>query len=196
MDSKHSDTRQHILDCGQQLIAAKGFAGVGLSEILSNAEVPKGSFYHYFGSKEHYGNILLESYFTSYLARLNAILEQWDINGAARLTFYLQRWRENQCCDDAREKCLIVKLAAEISDLSEAMRTTMRQGTDSILERLAGCIEAGQADGSIGTTWSPDKAALWLYETWLGASLLAKLRRDDSPLEAAMQATREIFHLK
>ena len=196
MESKHIDTRQHILDCGQRLIAAKGFVGVGLSEILGSAEVPKGSFYHYFESKEQYGNALLETYFADYLARLDVLFSQPDTTGAERLLRYLQRWTETQCCDDARAKCLIVKLAAEISDLSDAMRSTMRQGTDSILERLAQCIATGQSDASIGCLWSPATAALWLYETWLGASLLAKLRRDDSALEAAMQATRSIFQLK
>ena len=56
MNSEHAhserpDTRQHILDCGRQLVAAKGFVGVGLAEILATAGVPKGSFYHYFASK-------------------------------------------------------------------------------------------------------------------------------------------------
>lgn len=196
MESKHIDTRQHLLDCGQQLIAAKGFVGVGLSEILGRAEVPKGSFYHYFGSKELYGNALLETYFADYLARLDVLFGQAGTTGAERLNHYLQRWMETQCCDDASTKCLIVKLAAEISDLSDAMRSTMRQGTDSILERLAQCIAAGQVDGSICRSWPPASAALWLYETWLGASLLAKLRRDDSALEAALQATRSIFQLQ
>lgn len=196
MKSEHIDTRQHILDCGQRLIAAKGFVGVGLSEILGSAEVPKGSFYHYFGSKEQYGNTLLESYFTDYLGRLDALFGQTDKSGAERLGTYLSRWTETQSGEDASAKCLIVKLAAEISDLSEAMRSTMRDGTDAILQRLSQCIAEGQADGSISRTLPAADAALWLYETWLGASLLAKLRRDDSALDGALRATRLFFDLK
>ncbi len=196
MKSEHIDTRQHILDCGQRLIAAKGFVGVGLSEILGSAEVPKGSFYHYFGSKEQYGNTLLESYFTDYLGRLDALFGQTDKSGAERLGLYLSRWTETQSGEDASAKCLIVKLAAEISDLSEAMRSTMRDGTDAILQRLSQCIAEGQADGSISRILPAADAALWLYETWLGASLLAKLRRDDSALDGALRATRLFFDLK
>ena len=196
MKSEHTDTRQHILDCGQRLIAAKGFVGVGLSEILGSAEVPKGSFYHYFGSKEQYGNTLLESYFTAYLGRLDALFGQTGKSGAERLGLYLSRWTETQSGEDASAKCLIVKLAAEISDLSEAMRSTMRDGTDAILQRLSQCIADGQADGSITRTLPAADAALWLYETWLGASLLAKLRRDDSALDGALRATRLFFDLK
>ena len=36
-----SGAKHHILDCGERLIASKGFVGVGLAEILSVAGVPK-----------------------------------------------------------------------------------------------------------------------------------------------------------
>lgn len=43
---------QHLLETGYTLVARAGFSGIGLQEILSAADVPKGSFYHYFPSKE------------------------------------------------------------------------------------------------------------------------------------------------
>jgi TetR/AcrR family transcriptional repressor of nem operon len=46
MVTEQISARDHILDCGERLIASKGFVGVGLAEILSVAGVPKGSFYH------------------------------------------------------------------------------------------------------------------------------------------------------
>ena len=40
--------REHILDVAQRIIGKKGYAAVGLTEILTAANVPKGSFYYYF----------------------------------------------------------------------------------------------------------------------------------------------------
>ena len=54
------DTRQQILDTARGIIVGKGFSAVGLSEILAAAGVPKGSFYHWFRSKEQFGEALLE----------------------------------------------------------------------------------------------------------------------------------------
>ncbi len=51
MKTSYDDTRQHLLDTGYRIMAVKGFSGVGLNEILQSAGVPKGSFYHYFKSK-------------------------------------------------------------------------------------------------------------------------------------------------
>ncbi len=64
-----------------------------------------------------------------------------------------------------------------------------------IVQRLAACIEEGFADGSIAAGPQPQQCALALYEMWLGAALLTKLRRDPSALDGAMHATRALLHL-
>ena len=195
MSSERFDTRQHILACGQQLVAGKGFVGVGLSEILASANVPKGSFYHYFASKELFGIALLETYFETYLVNVDALFGRTDLTAAQRLMTYFQRWIDTQTGEDSERKCLIVKLGAEISDLSDAMRSTMLEGTERIMQRIADCIAAGQVDGSIQNAQSPVACAQWLYGAWLGASLISKLRRDGSALDAALQTTRQVLML-
>jgi TetR/AcrR family transcriptional repressor of nem operon len=188
MNIRHDDTRQHILDTGNRIIAGKGFSGVGLNEILQTAGVPKGSFYHYFKSKEQYGQALLENYFDGYLAGIDAIFEAPGTPAKARLLRYWQRWIDSQCDECADQKCLVVKLSAEVADLSDAMRTTLRDGTDRVIGRIAACIEAGIVDASLPPLEARTTAQT-LYQLWLGASLLAKLHRTRQPLENAMQAT-------
>lgn len=194
--SERPDTRQHILDCGRQLVAAKGFVGVGLAEILATAGVPKGSFYYYFASKEAFGAALLESYFDDYRTRLAALSEKPGQTGAQRLLTYFERWIETQQGEDRAEHCLIVKLAAEIADLSDAMRSRMLAGTDAILGQLTAFVAAGQADGSIGSTEAPASLAQFLYQAWLGASLLAKLRREPDAFDTVMQRSRILLQLR
>lgn len=191
------NAKHHILDCGERLIASKGFVGVGLAEILSVASVPKGSFYHYFSSKERFGEELLVRYMERYLARLDVLLQDDGTPARARLMRYWAYWNVTQCdvstdgCSKPHSgaKCLIVKLSAEVADISEAMRLTLRDGTDRVVQRLAQCLQEARIDGSVPATLSADATALTLYELWLGASLLAKLRRDGSPFEHALRST-------
>src|SRR5690348_4651853 len=68
-----TDTRGFILATGQNIMAQKGFSAVGLNEILSAAGVPKGSFYHYFASKDAFGEAMLKGYFDGYLADMDEI---------------------------------------------------------------------------------------------------------------------------
>ncbi|MBC7682715.1 MAG: TetR/AcrR family transcriptional regulator [Ferruginibacter sp.] len=193
--------KHHILDCGERLIATKGFVGVGLAEILAVAGVPKGSFYHYFSSKERFGEALLARYMERYVQGLDAMFRPDGAPGHERLMRYWQHWNNTQCatgCDTdnpatTSTKCLVVKLSAEVADISEAMRMTLRDGTDQIVQRIALCLEDGRADGSVPSHLSAPATALSLYQLWLGASLLSKLRRDNSPFAHAMLVTQQIL---
>ena len=189
MKTTYTATRQHLLEIGHHIMAAKGFSGVGLNEILRTAGVPKGSFYHYFPSKELYGQAVLQAYFHAYLDAQKLRFNDPTISAAERLFGYWQQWLIGNSGACHEQKCLVVKLSAEVADLSEAMRLTLRDGTDQVIEQLADCIRAGQVDGSLKVA-DADATAVMLYQLWLGASLLAKLHRTSVPMEQAMQMTR------
>ena len=55
-------TRDHLIDTGLKLMHQQGYNATGLTEILKEADVPKGSFYHHFGSKEDFAAAALERY--------------------------------------------------------------------------------------------------------------------------------------
>ena len=190
MRQEHPDTRQHILNTGEAIISGKGFSAVGLSEILAKAEVPKGSFYYYFESKEQFGEALLDAYFLDYLCRLEALLKADGSSARERLMRYWLRWIEVQGQESPTQQCLVVKLSAEVSDLSEPMRQALRRGTDAILARLSACMAEGIADGSLPAQLDPESTSQALYQYWLGASLLAKVRRDLTAFALAIKTTQ------
>ncbi len=190
-----SDVRQSILENGQRIMAGKGFSAVGLNEVLAAAQVPKGSFYHYFGSKEAFGEKMLEKYFEDYLTELETVLCSPGSTMAQRLMTYWQHWQETQSFFDCQGKCLAVKLGAEVADLSEAMRLALKRGTTGIVTRLRVAIEAGVAEGSLSVDGDPGRVAQSLYQLWLGASVMVKIVRSTQPFESAMMTTRQILHL-
>lgn len=189
MKQNYTDTRQQLLDTGRRMMVTKGFTGVGLNEILQTAGVPKGSFYHYFKSKEQYGQAMLEEYFQNYLADMDQRFAATETNAREQLMGYWKQWLSNYCepCDE--QTCLAVKLSAEVADLSEAMRLTLRDGTQHVIERLTSCIERGQHDGSLPQS-NAQQTATALYQIWLGASLLSKLHRNNQPLQSALLTTQ------
>jgi TetR/AcrR family transcriptional repressor of nem operon len=189
------DVRQSILDTGQRIMAGKGFSAVGLTEVLKAAGVPKGSFYHYFNSKDAFGEALLERYFEDYLAGLDETLRQPDLTMAQRLMNYWLQWQETQSFFDCQGKCLAVKLGAEVADLSEAMRAVLKRGTSGITTRLGRAIQAGVAEGSLAIAGEPESVAESLYQLWLGASVMVKIVRTKQPFETAMITTRQILGL-
>ena len=193
MSNEHTDVKQRILDTGRSIILGKGFSAVGLNEILSTAQVPKGSFYHYFKSKEAFGEALVDNYVADYLTQVDSLLRDDGAPAAERLMRYWKSWMSTG--ETAECNCLVVKLSGEVSDMSEAMRAALLRGTNLIIERLGQCIAEGMADGSLTGNLDTRHTALTLYELWLGAALLSKVRRDRSALDTAMTATSELLNL-
>jgi TetR/AcrR family transcriptional repressor of nem operon len=188
---KGGDTRQLILDSGRALILGKGFTAVGLNEILTSAGVPKGSFYHYFKSKEQFGNALLEDYFARYLQQLDITLQDNGTSAASRLLAFFASWLESQSSDDTADKCLVVKLSAEVTDLSETMRVTLKNGTDAVIKRLSDALVQGIALAEFSSELNASQVTAEIYYMWIGATLLTKVSRTREPLQRAMTATQD-----
>lgn len=193
MKKPAQDMRQHIIDVARSLMTNKGYTAVGLAEVLSTAGVPKGSFYYYFKSKEEFGQALLEEYFSEYLGRVDALMAKPG-SGAERLLAYFNYWTETQGTDLPEGKCLVVKLGAEVCDLSEDMRAVLEVGTAKIIQRITACVDLGVADGSIHPESDPAAFAESLYQLWLGASLLVKVNRSTESFSKALIMTKRLLH--
>ncbi len=193
--NKHCDhdTREHLLITGEQRCLLKGFNAMGLSDLLKTADVPKGSFYHYFPSKEAFGVSMLEHHYAGY----NHGLEQHFASAAGnyrdRLLAYfsasLQQFRDNGNISS----CLTVKLSAEVCDLSEPMRSTLETGTSQVIGLLAKAIESARREGSLEPGGDALHLAQVLYALWLGANLQAKITRHARPLESTLEHVQQIL---
>lgn len=192
---KSEATRQHILNTSFKLVLHKGFVGVGLQEILTTCGVPKGSFYYYFSSKEAFGCALLQQYLADYKVKIDQLILQEERSAYARLVALWQAWIDDPCHNDGgwAENCLIVKLAAEVSDLSEDMRQILNFGVTKLTERIANLLSDGQQDGSIPQHIEPERMAQTMYQLWLGAALLAKLAQNKQPLYLALETTQQLL---
>ncbi|MBW8244910.1 TetR/AcrR family transcriptional regulator [Muricauda oceani] len=186
---------EKILGVGRSLMSVKGFSAVGLNEILKEANVPKGSFYHYFGSKDAFGVAVLNSYFEDYLAEIDKILNQKEVTMADCLLMFFVRWQERQAFLECKGKCLVVKLGAEVADLSEPMRLTLQHGTVEIIKRIAKAINNAVKEGTLEDKGDSYTVAESLFQIWLGASVMVKLDKNIQPFESAMLTTRQLLGL-
>jgi len=187
------DTREHLLATGEQLCMHRGFTGMGLSELLKTAEVPKGSFYHYFRSKEAFGVALLERHYAGYHQRLATHFASGPGNYRDRLLAYYQETLHQFCQQGIISGCLTVKLSAEVCDLSEDMRAAMDKGASGVIALLAQALEKGREDRSLTLSGDALTQAQVLYALWLGANLQAKISRSALPLESALAHAKNII---
>ncbi len=180
---RDTDTRERILAAGAQLIIKQGFNGTGLSEVLQLAGVPKGSFYHWFGSKEEFGVALIERTRDGYLAELKPILSDRKLTPLVRLRRMFEQGRE-QCAETGPSaECLISKVALETASLSEPVHAAVRCCYQQWSSLLAQVIREGQAAGEIDRKHDADRLGNVLVMLWEGASMRMQIDRTIAPLD-------------
>lgn len=187
------DTRNIIFQSAKQIILTKGYAAAGLNEILSAAGVPKGSFYHYFKSKEEFGAELLKSYLDEHETFLRQLLTDEDLDPMERIITLMENVRALHEGNHCQQVCLVAKLGAEVSDLSETMRKVQSTGIRKWLDVYAECIREGQEKGSINRNIDADQAAALIHDLWQGASVRMQIDQNTAPLENAAEIIRRLL---
>ena len=66
-----SINRENLLNQGVLLLTRQGYHGTGLKAILDAVQIPKGSFYNYFPSKEQYTAAVVGHYIAQFIAQLD-----------------------------------------------------------------------------------------------------------------------------
>jgi TetR/AcrR family transcriptional repressor of nem operon len=180
---KESETRERILEIGAQAIAEKSFNSCGLAEILRRAGVPKGSFYHYFTSKEDFGVALIEKASEEFVEILKPILQDRRRSPLQRLRAVFQLSREECLANGAARQCLIPKLALETSQLSEPVHAAVKCAYDQWSAMLARVIREAQAAGEVARTHAPERLANVLVMLWEGATIRMQIDRSLQPVD-------------
>jgi len=62
MAGKGDDTRKRILDAAQDMILARGYAGMSIDRLISSLGLTKGAFFHHFKNKQQLAQTLIRRY--------------------------------------------------------------------------------------------------------------------------------------
>lgn len=181
--TKDTSTRDKLLEVGAQAIAEKSFNACGLAEILERAGVPKGSFYHYFGSKEDFGVALIERASAEFVEQLRPLLGDRQRSPLARLRGVFEQGREHCQLNGAARQCLIPKLALETSQLSEPVHAAVKRAYSQWTALLAQVIREAQEAGELDRQHDPERLADVLVMLWEGATIRMQIDRSLRPVD-------------
>lgn len=189
---QNTDTKTRILEKAEEIILKKSFGTVGLNEILKQAGVPKGSFYHYFESKEDFGVSLIRYAADKYSADLDEILFSGRASARNRLLDFYKFHIDFYARNNYQLQCLVVKLSGEISTVSEPMRKALQETADDWTCKYARIIRQGHEDGSISKKVDADTTPRFLYDSWLGANAQVPILRSASPFQALAKSVEKL----
>ena len=166
----------------------RSFHSVGLNEILKAVGVPKGSFYHYFESKEHFGVELLKRYITEATDAKNHALssDETEKQPMKRLLSFLETSIGKFEKSGKKCPCLVLKLASEVTDLSEPMREVLAVGMQTWLGILTDVFDEAKILGQISKDVDSRGEAELFRDLWAGAIQRSTISKSTQPMQRAL----------
>ena len=165
----------------------QGYHGTGLKEILDSVQIPKGSFYNYFGSKENFGAEVIQYYIEPFILQLNSHLQNPEIDALSGLRLYFDELINELERLEFQGGCLLGNLMGEIGDTSETCRNSLQSAVKKYRDLLQSGLEQAQQQGLVRTDKSAQKMADLLVNAWQGALLRMKIERSVDPLKECCQ---------
>ncbi|QTQ35509.1 Transcriptional regulator, TetR family [Aromatoleum petrolei] len=176
-----------MLRAGLEVLTEKGFSSTGIDEILGRVSVPKGSFYHYFDSKEAFGLDLIQRYGEFFARKLDRHLRNAALSPLSRLRAFVADATDGMARHDFRRGCLIGNLGQETGTLPESFRARLKETFEDWQARFGACLVEAQKAGELAPDADTARLAAFFWIGWEGAVLRAKLERSARPLEVFAQ---------
>ena len=177
-----SETRLALVSSGVSALTEKGFSATGIDEVLRKVNVPKGSFYHYFKSKEAFGAELIDHYARYFSAKLDKIFLNESRTPMQRLNDFVDDAEAGMRRYNFSRGCLVGNLGQEMKALPPAYRDLLIAVFLEWQGKTAACFRAAAEAGEISSSIDCDKAAEFFWIGWEGAVLRAKLEESEVPL--------------
>jgi TetR/AcrR family transcriptional regulator, transcriptional repressor for nem operon len=176
------DTKAEIIAIGTELISLHGYNATGIDAVLKQAGVPKGSFYHYFGSKEEFGLAVIDNFADRYDRKLDSFFNTDEVTPLNRIRTYLENGLEKLTRTQCAKGCLIGNLGQELADQNERFRARLDEIFRSWKERFAACLQEAKRTGELSTDADVAVVAGFILSGWEGAILRAKVMKSPQPL--------------
>ncbi len=170
-------TREKLLETAEHLMLAKGYTATSVEEICETASLTKGSFFHYFESKEALGKAVLDRYvLTMFQTAQNASFRKKS-DPLQRLYGYIDFMIELSKDPARRSGCLLGNFAQVLSDTHPEIRAQCEAHFAMWVELLKQELDAAKTAYKVKglDTRTLADHFISLFE---GSLMLAKTRQD------------------
>jgi TetR/AcrR family transcriptional repressor of nem operon len=186
-------TREALIEAGIEQLSEHGYHGTGIKQILDEVNVPKGSFYNFFASKEAFVAEVINHYSRNLLNQLTEFME-----GEGKVLTPIEQLRaiyryslKHYASHEFKKSCLVGSIATEISAESEMCRLQLESAMNKWLTFFSAIFAEAQTQRLVRNDLSPADMAAVYWATWEGALIKMKMSADTKPVKKIMELMLE-----
>lgn len=174
------DSREKLVRTAERLMLRDGYSATRVDDVIDKAGLSKGSFYHFFRSKEALGLAALEHYYADRVGRLAVGTYAKETDPLNRANGFL-RHASHIATDLWNTGCLLANLAADAGGSSRVISNALKKRTSDFRALLAELL---------GPFATPEITAADLADQFLvcieGSIVLARIYRDPTYLQRGL----------
>lgn len=178
----YQDTRTALISAGLREMLRGGYDSVGIAGVLSSTGVPKGSFYHYFDSKEAFGCAIIEAYRDKWRSARRSTFERADLSPLERLHAHFTDLEKDVGAQDELGGCLLGNLSQLMASRSDRLRNAVEAGFLEWQQDLVDVLRSARSAGELPPSSDPETLAALVIEAYEGAIVRAKAQASLTPL--------------
>lgn len=165
------NVREKLSGSAAALFQRFGYAHVSIRHITSSIDIPKGTFYNHFNSKEALASAILSQHFDALMESLG---QRGTETAGARLRRHFESIAPSTREPEVSPLQLISTLAAEGPALPSALVQQIAEGVCLWNTKVAALISLAQAEGQVAAKEDPDLLASLFINCWQGAMVRTK----------------------
>lgn len=177
------ETKRKLLDAATKLMLKKGFTSTTVDEICEEAGVTKGSFFHYFESKES----LTEEALHAFCDFQGKLMEGGAFNAVTdplkRLYGYLDFFVTVMKNPDIPKSCLVGNLTQELSKTHPKIRSICADNFEWHVKKLKQLLDDAKKIYAPSSSFDTKSLAECFIALFQGSLILAKATQDTKVIE-------------
>jgi TetR/AcrR family transcriptional repressor of nem operon len=183
--AKYEEKKSCIISSGMDLMWDHGYNGTSVNDIVKAADVPKGSFYFYFKSKEDFAIQALKEYFKeSYAEFCSTLLEDIGTPLERIKRFYNRRIEMLMQQVDDNRGCFACNLSSEVADHISGIQTEVARIHNVVLADVIKVAREAQELGELDKNVDVVKMFAFIEDAGKGTMVSMKALGDHSPIES------------
>ena len=191
---KESPTKEKLLNAAEELMRSKGFSATSVDEICEEAGVTKGSFFHYFDSKDNLGREVLER-FCCKAGSLHSTFIGEEKDPLKRVLKYIDASIKLSQDPVMAKGCLLGTFAQELSDMSPEIRKACCEGFENWSIHFSSELAAAKKKYKPKEDFNPKSLAKHYIAILEGALLMGKAKKNMSIVSENLKHFRRYIEM-
>ena len=190
--------KQSLLDAAESLMLKQGYAATSVESICQCAQLTKGSFFHYFKSKDDLGQAVLKRFCCRSEEKIQeACCNQNEKDPLSRIYGYIDHIIK-MSRDPALKGCLVGTFAQELSDTHPQIRLLCEQSFTKSAKFFHESLREAKKKYAPKSQIDVDSLSEYFLAVFEGSLILARAKRNKKIIEESMQHLKRyiksLFH--